>query len=352
LLFVASGTRIDALAGAARALQAAPADFARLGLHRLEDFASAWALDEAGVRTLVERVPANTDDHNRLATRSARLGEAKLDAESARALLDRHDPLIGAPELDRSALIRGLTSRGQPERAIDLAMADGGASEEAGLGWVELAAGRSGRAARHFGRALSLSPGNRDAVAGLIASRKSELTQREVDSGIPNAELDPRYSTLIAGWRHAEARDWDAVAALDAELARIEPGDALFDAAARLRIVQRLAAANPQAAAEAQALAETLLLRSWHPYDALLHARAATRADRSLAAWGSLQRVADRITETQYGRGLAERALEIARELPEDRFGALRNAFARRARSAPTASAAVRDQTAPRRTPR
>jgi hypothetical protein len=156
---------------------------------------------------------------------------------------------------------------------------------------------------------------------------------------------------LIAGWRHAAARNWEAVTDLDAELARIEPGESLFEAASHVRIGWRLATDDPEAAAEAQALAETLLLRSWNSYDALLRARAAIRANRPLDAWSSLQRVARRATATQRGRALAERVLEIGRELPEDRFRALRDELAGRPRGAPTDSAQLREPPAPRETP-
>ncbi|MEE8476442.1 MAG: fused MFS/spermidine synthase [Myxococcota bacterium] len=352
VLFVASGTPIDTLAGAARALQAAPADFARVGLHRLEDIASAWALDEAGVRALAAGAPPNTDDHNRLATRSGRLDKTGINAESARTLLDRHDPLLGAPGLDRSALIRRLMSRGLTERAIDLAMAGEGASEEAGLGWVELAAGRSDRASRHFERAMSLSPGNRDAMAGRIVSQKFELSHGRTVPGISDAALDPRYAALIAGWRHAVALNWKQVRDLDAELARIEPGASLFEEATRLRIAAHLAANDSEAAVEAQALAETLLSRNWNPYDALLRARAAIRADRPHAAWVSLRRVAGRASATPRGHALGEKFLEIARELPEDRFRALRDAITRRGHSVSPDSAGLREPPVPRETPR
>jgi predicted membrane-bound spermidine synthase len=351
LLFAASGAPIDPLAGAARALQDFPADLALLGIHRLEDFASLWTLDDAGVRSLAEGAPPNTDDHNQLATRSAQLGDAKLDAASLRVLLGPHDPLVGIPGLDLSALIRGLASRGESERASDLAIGSEAAAEEAGLGWVELAAGRSGRAQRHFDRALALAPGDPDALAGSIASRKLELTLADDGAGIPEGDLDPRYAAVIEGWRYAEARDWEALARLDAELVRLDPGEPLSDAAARLRIARLLAAGDPQAAAEAQALAETFLLRTWNAYDALLHARAAILAGRPLDAWGSLLRVAQRTVANERGRALAERALEIARELPEDRHRSLRAEFARRLGRAAGGSAALREPPAPRETP-
>jgi spermidine synthase len=352
LLFVASGTPIDALAGAARSLHDAPGDGARLGLHRLEDFASAWALDEAGVRALAAGAQPNTDDHNRLAARSAQLGETRLDRDSTQNLLNPHDPLPGAAGLDRSALIRRLTAGNQAERATDLAMAGDGATEEAGLGWVELAAGRTGRAARHFERALSLAPGDRDALEGLIASQRIALGQGATVEALSEAELEPPFEALIAGWRYAEVRDWDAIAALDADLARIRPGEALFGAAARLRIAWRLAANDAQEAAQALAVAETLLVRGWTPYDGLLHARAAIRASRPLDAWGSLHRIAARATAGPRGRTLVERALEIARELPEDRFEALREQLGRRMRGAPTKPAPLREPTAPLETSR
>ncbi len=324
LLFVASGAPIDALAGAARALAAAPADFARLGLHRLEDVASAWALDEAGVRGVAQRAPPNTDDHNRLSARSAHLGRAGLSTDSLGALLDAHSPLPHAPGLDRPALIRALLTRRLNARASEVAMAGEGAGEEAGLGWVELAAGRSGRAARHFERALTLSQGSDgDALAGLVASRKLELVRGGDVPGIPERPIGARAAAVIAGWRDSRARDWSSLASRDAELASIRPGDPLFEEAAHLRIARMLAAGDPAAAAEAQALAETLLLRGGGLEDQLLRARAAIAAGRQRDARISLRRVANQVGVVESGRALAAQVLQIARLLPDEDFRAI-----------------------------
>ena len=59
---------------------------------------------------------------------------------------------------------------------------------------------------------------------------------------------------------------------------------ALFEEASRLRARWRLATQDPGAGAEAQALLETLLVRRWSAWDALLHARAAIAAE-SAKAW-------------------------------------------------------------------
>jgi hypothetical protein len=118
--------------------------------------------------------------------------------------------------------------------------------------------------------------------------------------------------------RRAAAGDWDAVAALDAELGRIGPGEALFEQVSRLRAYWRLAAQDPEVAAEAQAIAETLLSRKWQPEDALLRARAAVAADRPTAAWGALSRIAEALPKHPRPKAIAEAALEIAEALPDE----------------------------------
>jgi spermidine synthase len=338
VLFVGSGVPIDGLTGAARALETSPEDFARLGIDRLEDFAAAWSLDAAGSRAVAGEAPPNTDDENLLAAHSIGLGNSKLNAQSLRAMLSDHDPLVDAAGLDRSALARRLASLGQLNRATDLAMAGEDADEEAALGWVELAQGRSPRAARHFERALSLSPDHRDALAGSIASRQLELSAGNSSAGLPVEALDAGYSAVIEGWRFAEAGDWQAVSALDEELARIEPGDGLFEAAVRLRVRGLLESGDPAAGMRAVALCDVLLSRSTHPYFFLLRARAAIQAGEPSLAAGSLWRVIPLISASQRGRALAERALEIAREMPGVAYDEIRHELERRARRSTTAA--------------
>jgi tetratricopeptide (TPR) repeat protein len=285
----------------------------------VEDFAVARVLDDIGTRALAEGGALNTDDHNLLASRSSRLGDAVLDRDSARMLWKDRDPLLeGIDGLDRSALIRRLVGSSSRQRATTLALSEEGAVEEAGLGWIEFGLARLNRAARHFRRALKLEPGSSDAMVGLLASRAIGASEAGSVAGISKGDLDGRFAALIAGQRHAAVGDWDALAALDAELGRIEPGEALFEQASRLRIHWRLAVGDPAAAAEAQAIAETLLSRNWQPQDALLRARAAIAADRPAAAWGALSRIAETLPKHQRAGALVEAALEIVEALPEE----------------------------------
>ena len=319
VLFAASAEPLASLEGARQALRNAPEDYALFGLHRVEDFAVVRVLDEVSARVLAEGAALNTDDHNLLASRASRLGKAALTARSARRLWQKIDPLLaGLDGLDRPALIRRLVSTNFAARATALAHSETGALEEAGLGWIEFGRARSERAARHFARALKLAPGSSDALAGLVASRLSSFAEGRSVAGVSEGDLDDRLRALIAGARHATAGDWDAFAAIDAELGRIGPGEPLFEQASRLRIRWRLAAEDPEAAAEAQSIAETLLSRKWQVQDALLRARAAVAADRPTAAWGALSRIADVLSKHPRPRALAEAAREIADALPAE----------------------------------
>jgi spermidine synthase len=330
LLFVASDAPLG-LAGVERALRATPEEFARFGIHRFEDVAVARVLDEAGARALAEGAVPNTDDHNLLASRAARLGDAALDIGSAHALMAKFDPLRGEDEgLDSSAVSRILIGRGFGERAGALALARSGAEEELALGWVELGKGRRPRAARHFARALELDPGSRDAQAGLIASSVAALAQGMTPPALVGVELEDVLAAVVAGIRHAAAEDWDAVSALDPGLEHIGPGDALFEQASVLRIRWRLGAGDTEAGLEALAIADPLMARRWRPPEALLRAEAALAAGRPETAWVALERIA-RLPPGPQARSLAQRALVISEGLPEEMAGELRVRLARKA---------------------
>ena len=319
MLFAASSEPFAWLEGVRQALHEHPQDYARLGFHRVEDFAAIRLLDESGARALAEGGVPNTDDHNFLAARASRLGDATLADPAARALWKKWDPLLaGTDGLDRSALIRRLMATNHAERATALAHTGEEAVEETGLGWVELGQARLGRAFRHFERALKLTPDSNDAITGLVTSRIPDLTEGNPVEGISEQDLDARLTAAIAAWRHAAREDWDAVADLDDELAQFAPGEALFQEASRLRAGWRLARKDPGAAAEAQAIAEVLLARQWTAADAVLHARAAIAAGHPRDAWGSLSQVARMARRNPVIKPHVEAALQVSDQLPEE----------------------------------
>ncbi len=319
LLFAASAEPLDSIEGARRALQAAPQEFGRVGFQRVEDFAAIRLLDEAGTRALAKGGELNTDDNNLLAARASRLADSALNIRSTRVLWKAHDPLLAGIEgLDRSRLIRRLIDANFADRATSLVLSSSGASRETGLGWIELGSNRSGRAFQRFARARELEPGSSDAVAGLLASQIFEISQGKPLAEVTESDLDDRQRALVACWRRAAGGDWNAVAALDSELARFEPGEPLFEEASRMRILWRLATSRPEAGVEAQTIVETLLARNWNPSDDLLRARAAILANRPAAAWGSLSRIVKVLPNHPRAAALAASALEIAKALPEE----------------------------------
>jgi spermidine synthase len=69
-LFLASDTPLDVEKNAAQALEAAPADFAELGLLVPEDITAWILLDEEGAHELARGAPQNSDTHNQLQSRA------------------------------------------------------------------------------------------------------------------------------------------------------------------------------------------------------------------------------------------------------------------------------------------
>ncbi len=325
LLFAASDEAIDGIRGCRESLRRNPGDLARLGIRRVADFASAWSLGSDGARALAKGASANTDDHNRLATIAASLGHRSLDPETLTKRIESHDPLRDLEVPDRIELIRSVARRRSVERARALAELESGPDHEIALGWVELEAGQHARATRHFEKALADAPESREAVSGLVLSRKARWTTT-LDIPPPfRSRMGPIQSALVEGWQHASVENWDAVRKLDSRLARARPGNPLFESATRLRIRMRLAAGEDRAAAdEARTLSEELLVRHWNPHDELLRARAAVRAERPEIAYRSLQVLsARRKTSTNPG-ALGEQILEIARKLPPAERTAIR----------------------------
>ncbi|HEY5658596.1 MAG TPA: fused MFS/spermidine synthase, partial [Myxococcota bacterium] len=317
LLFAASDAPFDVIAGARAALGAAPDDFARYGLHRMEDVAAALVLDAEGARELARGATVNTDDFNLLATRSPRLGDAVLDVEATSRLLGPHEPLTALAErLDGPALVRRLLEAGEFARAERVADSLGGASRQTALGWTALASGRARDAVQHFERALELDPDTAEARGGRALARASGGESPDADLADPTS-ADTEWAALLRGGEYARRGDWPAVAALDASLAEALPGGPYFRSAALLRATWRIETGGVERGDEALEIIDTLIVRGGPPALYLLRARAAVAAQRPQAAWPALEHLAEALRPDPQTRRLARRALALLRELPE-----------------------------------
>jgi predicted membrane-bound spermidine synthase len=265
VLFLSSAAPLDVEASANDAIAQAPEDFAAVGIVCAEDLAAALALDEAGTRALAEGAELSTDDRNLLATRSPKILSAPLGPHGASQLFAPHEPLIPLPpQLDAGYLVRRLASIGLAERAAQVAASLGDPAQRG---------------------AAQASPAAREvALAAGVAD-----VERAVDAG----DLGPGAQTLLRARRAAERSppQWDAVQALDAALAAIDPRSPLATEAVRLRARWRLASGDPAHAREGMRILDWLLPRMRTRADLWLRAQLAEVAGAisgALSTWMEL----------------------------------------------------------------
>lgn len=308
IVFVASDQPIDLLESAPLALELVPADFARYGIHSVEDFYASWVLDTQGVRALAEGRPRNTDDHNLLAT--TRLPRVQADKALAQfndsfAAFDVLDP-DRLQSVDAVSVIRRMRWIAEGARADRLTASLPEAISASARGWLALDSGPRDQAKALFEQALEIDPSEASARAGLIAS----FAGSELDSD----SLDATERTLLATNVAVEANDWPAVRGLDAELAKVRPDSLLFGAATRARAQWRISLGGTGEGVEAIAIIDELLSRERTPIHFLIRAYAAALANEPGLAWGALEEIA---TRAPLAAILRAQALSLASRLPD-----------------------------------
>jgi spermidine synthase len=320
LLFLAADTDRPVEASAARALAAAPAEFARFGVRLPEDVAAACVLGAEDARRFADGAPLNTDDHNRLAARSPGLGARALEARGLRRLLAEFPPIVAsASGLDPVYLVRRLVAVKEPARAERFArsLSDPVARETA-LAFARLGRDQKPDAARGFERALALAPGAVEARFGLLAAQRAGVEQGDPGLLAAARALPPPAAAVVAGWRAEAAGDTAALQALDDELAQVAPREAAFAPSALLRAAWRIRSGDPALAAEAVALIDGVIVVGARPSTLLLRARAAAAAGRPALAVATLEGVLAALPESPAAQPMARAALAILDSLAPD----------------------------------
>jgi spermidine synthase len=311
-LFLASGAPLAVEANAARTLAASPIELARAGVQTREDVAAAFALDEAGARTLAAGAPLTTDDQNLLETRTIRV-TAPLGYQGADQLLAPLDPLPARlGDLDRLYLVRRLLADWDFPRADRVAAALGDPVERlTAAGIVALATERAAEGRTSLRAALGRDPAAYEARVALLRAERTRLVAGAADLVALAAPLDDSARAVIAGWTAEANREWDAVRALEPRLAAARPVDAIYGDALRLRAAWRIASGEPNEGAAALAILELVFPTSVEPGDYVQRARAAVVAGDAGTAIESLTQALESTTPGAF-RTVAQR---VAAEL-------------------------------------
>ena len=318
LLFLCSQEPLDVGTHAERALHRSPDAFALLGLHEPGEVLSMLRLDEEGVRKIARDAPPNRDRHNRLQTRSERLGGAALSRRTQ--WLDAFDPLPRVVEVRedgdfvlrqlvpfRSTRLRNLseTLANPRDRAFAAALAD-------------LASHKPRSAERTLRRLLIDSPRDVEVRAALLRISRSALMRGTAPSDILPTALDETESLLLSAW---QARSPDEVRRLDAALASLDRRHPLFDEALRQRILWRLEEGSELRLREAEALAEASLGPSPDASTLLVRARVHVALAAHSTALDAIMHAGRRLDWSDPAVGAhvteASRLLRVVPESPE-----------------------------------
>jgi spermidine synthase len=306
VLFAASRSPFGVGDATRQAIRDAPEHLARYGVLVPEDLAAAQILDDAGCAAMGRDALINTDDHNYLSTRSARIGDNQLETSELVAMAKPYEPLVRIEGLDPIRLVETLLRTGRYARAATVAQTLDGVDREIALGWVTAQRGLEDEAMAHFAAAIEARPSSLEAHAGLLLN------------GLPEIGTAPAEVALLRGIQEGSTGEsLEKLAALDPQLAAIRRDDVLYHAASRIRARWRIASGDPKLAAEALEILD-MVMPTLDRFDIQLgRVEAARIAGRVNAAWVGLSEFVRGLANQRAPQNLLRHALWLARALPD-----------------------------------
>jgi len=318
VLFLASDAPLDMRESVPRALAANREDFALLGIAVPDDVTSSLMLDEDGVRELGRGAALNRDGHNRLQSRSARLGQESL-MRSIDQLVGPVDPLVRALPAGSDAFY--VLRRFDAKRAKRVATALPDPIDRAvGEALSEIAEGKRVGPRRRLEEALTQDPAHAEARAALLRLSAGAIADGADPERLVRPPLSNAERALAEGWvaRTHDPRG-EALRALEADLAVIPLRHPLGADAVRLRVQARLQSGDSALVQEAVALAEASLGDRPDPSSILLRAEAGAAAGDDIAVLETLGELLDMLDPRQgSSRAQLHRARELARATQND----------------------------------
>ncbi|HSJ95992.1 MAG TPA: fused MFS/spermidine synthase, partial [Myxococcota bacterium] len=238
VLFVASHAPLDGVRDGPRALARSPDFYRAYGIETREDLLASLALDTAGARRLGAGAPIIHDDWNLLQMRSPGIRGRGLTTVTGRRVFASADERAAPPAgIDALRYVRTLLGAADEERAARVAAAlEEPVARVGAQGLIALSKRDLAGAGRHLEAALGLDPGNAEVRGALLRLRRPRLAAGSAPvAALAFPDPTPGEAALIEAWRRQRQGDWAGVRELDASLAGIGGGDALYAEAVRLR---------------------------------------------------------------------------------------------------------------------
>ncbi|MCP4903249.1 MAG: hypothetical protein GY906_40320 [bacterium] len=320
LLFIASESPFETDLVAQPALTSVSAELPELGIARSEDLVASLVLNEEGSRALGAGAPLIHDSHNLLEAFSPKTVGHALGRDLADGILSPFDPLNGESgfSVDNAYLIRRLLSIRHGMRARRLAeVIHDPAQRQIALALLAEASGRIQLAWQLTSDALNRGQQSSEVRALVLRLQRIRIMR----GGQPDGRLMPLTDieqAIVESWRLQGQGEWPEVASLEATLAIVQPGEALFREAIRLRVLWRLAVGGQDNAKDAVNLVDPLLARGRTADDLLLRAQAASASGDPQSTLASLSALAYTIGRLPQRESWARPARTLLGRLPPD----------------------------------
>ena len=332
VLFIGSDSPFDTLAATQRAIELAPEDMKNLTIYVPQDILASLLLDVDGVRELAEGAEINRDDHNIMQIRSPKVFATSLRT-GLQEVVGKQDPLQRAfrDQIDPFYMMR-LFGGPRVERLVESVRdpLDAKVMEALTLGSI----GKANGARALLVDALEQDPRHETARAAMLRLSNYAISQGRDLSQLVALPLEEEEAAVTSGWIAKAREDWEAVRALDSELAKVARHHPLSNHAYTLRAQWRIESNEPRLAREAVEIVDDGIWDGRRLEVTLLRARANVVAGEYLAAYDTFSYVDKNRGNKALTDRFAKQALHLLRKIPEDpEFEEIRTMVERKLRS-------------------
>lgn len=246
--------------------------FGDLGIQSPLDVLGSLALSDRGTRRLAGDAIPNSDNLNRLATRSKSRGNGLSIGDITRITADK-DALCGGNEFkpyqlntDEQFYVHRLwLLSGFPDRAAACLKMQQPAVQRLTAAYAMLLQGNQEKAVELL--EISLQDNESREAAAYLLKKLELLDNTSIDQEVRAAPAGQASSSTLTAWKAAQSGQWEIVEASDRALAQSAPRDIWYQDAAKLmsewRIRKAISTGDPDYLRIALAIIDTALSAQW-----------------------------------------------------------------------------------------